>query len=235
MEKYPTSIDLLADYIKYATLCDRTEMCRKKYHVLNGIPKKNWNWRAFRFSIDYWMMEMEKGKYGDDVKRTMLELAGEFRKYLPQDENGYLAQSEIHSRFNEREQEIEILEEAVQKLAKAPKVLLRLADIYYEEGRLEETLSILHRCEVDSLETQMGVSQGYLYYLDGLCQSNILMREISEDGQMERDVLNKTVMKIYDNLRLAKKSLGKAYNIQVEWKFLVTMLEVKTKIEYPYY
>lgn len=233
--KYPASVDLLADYIKYGAACDRIEECEKYYCILNEIPKTNWNWRAFRFSIDYLMIKLEKGDFGSELKQTMLVLADEFRQYLPNDENSYLAQAEIYSRFNEREREIASLEEAVAKIAKAPKSLLRLSDIYYEDGRFEEALIALHRCELDSLEAQMGVSQGYLYYLDGLCQSNILMRELADDNQMEKDVIREKVIKIYDNLRLSKKSLDKSFNIQTEWKFLVTMLEVKTKIEYPYY
>ena len=64
----------------------------------------------------------------------MLSLAEEFRRYIPDDENGYLVQSEVHSRFNEKELEIAILEEAVAKLPRASKSLLRLADIYYRRS-----------------------------------------------------------------------------------------------------
>lgn len=235
LKKYPSSVDLLADYIKYGTVCDRPDKCREYYNILAGISKNNWNWRAFRFSIDYLMTELEKGNYGDEIKKEMLTLADEFRQYIPNDENGYLAQAEIHNKFNERELEISILEEAIAKIAKAPKSLLRLADIYYSSGRLEETLNLLHRCEWDSLEPQMGVSQGYIYYLDGLCQSNILMRELAEENQIERDLLRKKVTEIYDNLRIARKSMeNEHYNLRKEWKFLVTLLEAKTKIDYPY-
>lgn len=115
------------------------------------------------------------------MKQTMLSLAEEFRRYIPDDENGYLAHSEVHSRFNEKELEITILEEAVAKLPRASKSLLRRADIYYIQGRVEEAL------------------------------------------------------KIYDSLKRAKKSLDHSFNLQNEWKFLVNMLEVKVKIEYPYY
>ena len=80
----------------------------------------------------------------------------------------------------------------------------------------------------------MGVSQGYLYYLDGLCQSNILLREL-DNVQIERDAIREKALKIYDSLKIAKKSLDHSFNLQNEWKFLVNMLEVKTKVEYPYY
>lgn len=232
--KYPTSVDLLADYIKYGVACDRIEDCRRYYDALNQISKDNWNWRAFRFSIDYLMMEMEKDNNGNEMKQKMLALASEFRQYIPDDENGFLVQAEIHNKFNERDLEIAILEEAIAKIPKAPKSLLKLADIYYSQGRLEETLNALHRCELDSLEAQMGVSQGYLYYLDGLCQTNILLRELTEGNQMERDIIREKVLGIYDNLKIAKKSLKDSFVLQTEWKFLVSMLEVKTKIEYPY-
>ena len=236
LSKYPTSVDLLADYIKYGTACDRSDKCGKYYDVLSGIPKNNWNWRAFRFSIDYLITELERGNSGDEIKQSALTLSSEFRQYLPHDENGYLAQAEIHNKFNERELEIGILEEAIAKIARAPKSLLRLADIYYSDGRLEETLDLLRRCECDSLEPQVGVSQGYLYYLDGLCQSNILMKKLDQEGQVDQDVIREIVMGIYDNLKVAKKSLEKEhYGLRKEWKFLVTLLEAKTKIEYPYY
>lgn len=235
LNKYPTSVDLLADYIKYGTACDRLDKCRKYYNVLAGISKNNWNWRAFRFSIDYLMTELERGNCGDEIKQSALTLSSEFRQYLPYDENGYLAQAEIHNKFNERELEIAILQEAITKISKAPKSLLRLADIYYSDGRLEETLDLLHRCERDSLEPQVGVSQGYLYYLDGLCQSNILMKKLDEEEQVDRNWIQDKVMKIYDNMKIAKKTFkDERYSLLKEWKFLVTLLEAKTKIDYPY-
>ncbi len=234
LDKYPISVDLLADYIKYGVVCNRIENCRRYYSTLDRIPKSNWNWRAFRFSIDYLMVEMEREICGSEIKQTMLSLAEEFRRYIPDDENGYLVQAEVHSRFNEKELEIAILEEAVAKLPRASKSLLRLADIYYMQGRVEEALSSLCRCELDSLEPQMGVSQGYLYYLDGLCQSNILLREL-DNVQIERDAIREKELKIYDSLKIAKKSLDHSFNLQNEWKFLVNMLEVKTKVEYRYY
>lgn len=235
LNKYPTSVDLLADYIKYGIVCNRLDKCEEYYNILIGISKKIWNWRAFRFSIDYLMTELEKGNCGDEIKQAMLALASEFRQYLPHDENGYLAQAEIHNIFNERELEISVLEEAIAKITRAPKSLLRLADIYYSDGRLEETLNLLHRCERDSLEPQMGVSQGYLYYLDGLCQSNILMKELDK-REVDREVIRDKVMEIYNNLRIAWKILKDEHNnLLNEWKFLVALLETKTRIEYPYY
>lgn len=236
LNKYPTSVDLLADYIKYGTACDRLDKCREYYNVLTEISKDNWNWRAFSFSIDYLMTELERGNSGNEIKQSALTLSSEFRQYLPHDENGYLAQAEIHNKFNERELEIAILEEAISKIAKAPKALLRLADIYYSDGRLEETLNLLHRCERDSLEPQMGVSQGYLYYLDGLCQSNILMKELDKEDHMDCEKVRNKVMEIYDNMKIAKKTLkDEHYGLLKEWRFLIILLESKTKIEYPYY
>lgn len=182
------------------------------------------------------MTELERGSSGDEIKQSAITLSSEFRQYLPYDENGYLSQAEIHNKFNERELEIDILEEAIAKIVKAPKSLLRLADIYYSEGRLEEALDLLHRCERDSLEPQMGVSQGYLYYLDGLCQSNILMKELDKENQENWEVFRDRVMEIYDNMKIARKILKNEHNsLFDEWKFLITLLETKTKIEYPYY
>lgn len=236
LNKYPTSVDLLADYIKYGMVCDRLDRCKEYYNVLAEIPKNNWNWRAFRFSIDYLMTELDRANRGNEIKQAALTLSGEFRQYLPHDENGYLAQAEIHKKFNERELEIAILEEAISKIAKAPKSLLRLADIYYSDGRLEEALNLLQRCEKDSLEPQMGVNQGYLYYLDGLCKSNILMTELDREDQVDREKIRNKVVKIYDNMKIARKILKDEHNGLIdEWKFIITLLEIKTKIEYPYY
>lgn len=236
LSRYPKSVDLLADYIKYGTVCDRLEKCREYYNVLVGISKSNWNWRAFRFSIDYLMTELERGNNGDEIKKLVLALSGEFRQYLPHDENGYLVQAELHNKFNERELEISILEEAIAKIVKAPKSLLRLADIYYSEGELEKALDLIHRCERDSLEPQAGVNQGYLYYLDGLCQSNILINEMNKEDQVEIEVFRSKVIEIYDNMKIARKILKDEHSSLLdEWKFLITLLETKTRIEYPYY
>lgn len=236
LHKYPKSVDLLADYISYGTACDRSERCREYYQTLAGISKTNWNWRAFRFSIDYLMISLETGSTGEEIKQSALTLSEEFRQYLPHDENGYLAQAEIYHKFNERDLEITILEEAVANITRAPKSLLRLADIYFSEGRLEDALALLQRCERDSLETQMGINQGYLYFLDGLCRSNILMKELDKEEQTDREEIRGKVMEIYDNLKIARKILKSTHDsLSDEWRILITLLETKTKIDYPYY
>jgi hypothetical protein len=52
LAKYPYSIDLLADYLKYCVNVN-IQKGREYAERLNSIDKTKWNWRAFRFSCEY--------------------------------------------------------------------------------------------------------------------------------------------------------------------------------------
>lgn len=61
------------------------------------------------------------------------------------------------------------------------------------------------------------------------------MKDLGVEGQVDQKVIRDKVMKIYDNMKIARKTLkDEHYNLLSEWKFLITLLETKTKIEYPY-
>lgn len=235
LEKYPKSFDLLADYLQYGSEYGEAEKCKKCHESLMNIPKENWTWRAFYFLIEYLLEEREKGADYLGYKEELLDLADKFCRYIPDDENGYVVKASIYEKYNDKVSAIAVLEEAANNFAKAPKALLRLADGYFQQGRLKDALQAVKRCERDSIELQVGVNQGYLYYLDGICQVSLLLKDMEENSELDREAISCKTLPIYESFRIAKLSIGEdASNMLAELKFMIKMVEIKTKTEYPY-
>ncbi len=95
---YPSSVDLLADFIQYGVQCGREEECEKYFQKLQTIPKELWSWRGFDFSIDYLQNKLERMNSKEEytsIRKDMLNLVASFREYMPFDERSYLAESYI--------------------------------------------------------------------------------------------------------------------------------------------
>lgn len=174
---YPRSMDLLADYLQYGPNCQRHEKCERCCRVLRNIPKDQWTGRAFYFMVSYLLNSIERVENIDisQIKEETTCLVKEFQNYYPTDENGYLAELMVYEIFGEKriQEKQMILQNALEKVKRAPKISLRLADMYYENMQLQDALIILKRCRHDSIEHQMSVNQGYLYYLEALCQLSL--------------------------------------------------------------
>ena len=54
LQKFPLSVDLLADVIKYSSDAGDKKNADKHYAILKEkVPFHRWNWRAFTFVFDY--------------------------------------------------------------------------------------------------------------------------------------------------------------------------------------
>ena len=84
LNRYPYCIDLLADYLNYGMQCDRKESCNEAYEKLI-LKKDDWNWRAYRFAIDYLINLTSIDCDSRDDK--ILSLITDFQNKLPDDED----------------------------------------------------------------------------------------------------------------------------------------------------
>lgn len=173
---YPTSVDLLADFIQYGMQCNKEAECEKYFQKLESIPKELWTWRGFDFSLDYLQFKLERMAQNDEytnIRKKMNQLVEDFRKYMPYDERSYLAESHI---YKNTEQEITILEMAMSDLSACPKCTLRYADLKFERGEYIKALDSIENCII-SLQTQPGINEGYAYFLSGLCKTSLIHKD----------------------------------------------------------
>ncbi len=179
LEKYPYNVDLLADNLKYGMKCGHNQRCKEIYNILVS-KKENWNWRAYRFIIDYLvdLTSIESFTQESDI----ISLISDFQTNLPDEEDAYLVEAEYLKSKNEISKStnsnkrtfISVLEYATSNespVKRTPKCDLKLADYYYTNGtNIEKAIQLLERCKKDSIEVQRSVNRSYVYLLSSLCK-----------------------------------------------------------------
>ena len=179
---YPASVDLLADYLKYGTEDGRWEVCSKCYDTLQSLGMDSWNWRAYSFSIDY-LLEMRERTLcsveRDGLRSKVLDLAKRFVAKQKSD-LAYFDLANVHRMLNEKTAEETILKRATDSNHFFPRCSLRLADIAISRGDYPLALKRLKVCQV-ALKPQADINPSYVYGLNALCKSSLLIGQILED------------------------------------------------------
>lgn len=179
LKYYPFNVDLLADYLKYGMKCNRKEECQRAYQNFS-TRKTSWNWRAYKFAIDY-LLELSNID-STDRSEIVVSLIVDFQANLPEEEDAYLVEAEyLQNKKNEDNQLsnhtfVSVLQYATSDCSpvrRTPKCDLMLADYYYTNGiNIEKALELLERCKKDSVEVQRSVNRNYVYLLSALCKIN---------------------------------------------------------------
>jgi len=149
LEKYTTDVDLLSDFLLYATSSSKIEhyeLCEEKYDLLK-TRHLLWNWRAYDFSIEYLLDKLDRGR-GDieEIKKECLSLAQKYQADVPTNELAYIAEARIYSIFREHENEIKALEKAYAKDdIRLVRVCVCLARIYLEQKKPNEAIECMAR------------------------------------------------------------------------------------------
>lgn len=211
LTRYPGDMDLLADFLYYGIASGETEQCKEYYQQLQQFPKKEWNWRAFTFTIKFFsgLLKSEKDSSKKDrIKNEILELAREFKNYYSDQEKSYLAMSEVYQMLNDRKAERGELEKAVKKFTSVQSCALRLADLYFEKGYLDKTIELLNKCICNVVNPQPSISEGYSYLLLAICKMQQLYKDGTQDPILNKDeVTKKCVKDIYLYYEAARISL----------------------------
>jgi tetratricopeptide (TPR) repeat protein len=149
LKKYSTHVDLLSDFLLYATRSSKDEhyeLCEEKYEQLK-TKRSRWNWRAYDFSIEYLLNKLDRGR-GDDeeLKAECLELAWEFQANVPENEIGYIDEAAIYSTFREYDKEINALIKAYDRDdILIVRVGISLMQIYVKQKKPEMAMKCMER------------------------------------------------------------------------------------------
>ena len=119
LNHYPRNVDLLSDYILYGKDCEKWDECKVRFNTLLKIPMHRWSWRGFSFSIGY-LIDLFDQKISEEEEKTntrlMNEIAENFVKYFPNDENSRISMSDVHKFCGCIEQGVNVLKDALDKL-----------------------------------------------------------------------------------------------------------------------
>lgn len=238
LKKHPYCIDLLADYLNYGMQCDKKEICNDMYDKLIS-KKSDWNWRAYRFAIDYLISLSDVDCVNRDEE--IFSLITEFQNKLPDDEDAYLIQAEFLSKKCENEKKenesepafVSILVYATSDkspVRRTPKCDLRLADYYYNNGSdIEKAIQLLERCKKNSVEVQPSVNRSYVYLLSALCRMTQFYSNSINDSWEE---IERLAMDVYKNYHIA--SLNRMDMRVHNCRNLIESFVRETGIPYPY-
>lgn len=224
LDQHTHNVDLLADYLEYGTTCGKMENCRIYYERLCKIPKRRWTWRGFDFSVDYLMYMAEQTESEEELDSKINEMLGItqiYRKYKPDLEGSYQVEAGIYHFINEIEKEIEILKSALNKVKVCPKCCLRLADLYFERGEINQAMDILRRAQRDSIRPQWTISTGYVYFLTALCLATLIHENEWFNNRLR-------IRELYQFFRLAKKTLSQDSGYLTMLEQQINIFEVKT-------
>lgn len=181
LNHYGESQDLLADFLAYASKCDRMDEAQACYDKLMGMDRSSLNWRAFDFSIDY--LSAKLLKTSDKAERQSIndridELLREYQHYHSKDEKAYLAQYMVSVSRNQKNA-IKVLQEKIaRKEFPAPRCTLKLAEHFFEIGRYKEAEEYIKDGKRLVTSTELAVEPGSIYTIAALCG----MCRIYEDG-----------------------------------------------------
>ena len=238
LKNYPYNIDLLADYLKYGMKCGLIEECQEAFLRLN-TRKSRWNWRAYKFAIDY-LIELTSMDL-TDRSQTIEELISDFQKYLPDEEDAYLVEAEYLQDINacndeedaSRSTYVSILQFATSEkspVKRTPKCDLKLADYYYENGtNIEKAIELLERCKKDSVEIQRSVNRNYVYLLLALCK---MTQYYELKDKISIEDLELLVGSVYHHYHIA--ALGMSDSRVRDCKKLIESFIRETRVPYPY-
>ncbi len=184
LHSFPKNIDLLADWIQYGTkLGDMVKLRDDPLQRLLSIDKVYWNWRAFDFTVDFYL--------ADGMYEKAEQLARDFMEYMPYEERAYYSMAEVYMKRYAKEdgtqKTIEVLQRALDKGINCPMCANRLAEILSDCGRLEEALEASHRAVQELSQEQPSVNYGYVFYRRALIQDRLAYKWWREN-QRERAV-----------------------------------------------
>lgn len=234
LEESNVAIDLLADYIRYGISCGRYVDCEEYYNRLKKIPKKQWNWRAFSFSIDYLLDGINHtidAKKRNGLKRTALKLSDEFISIIGTDQ-AYFDKAQVVKIFGKDTNETEesILQQGLNSLKVAPKCALRMSDIFFERGDYKEASELIKRCWINAFKTQPDINGSYSFLLSALSKtSRLFVENIDNDFSDSKSI----VLDIYKDFNTAFES-GLPEMYKGSANTAIKIIAAQTNFDYPY-
>lgn len=237
LKAYSDSTDLLADYLQYGMSCRRFEECSLYYKRLAAITKDRWNWRAYVFSIDYMLTSLQQ-KHGEFIFDEVYSVAKEFSEQPYTDEEALFTLSRVFHEFGKFNDEVRVLNEALDKYVVAPKSALRLSDIYFERGEYKKAIPLLNRAIANAVRPQLPINISYCYLLLAMCKIALLFNEDKEFVNRisaDREGIEKRTAEIFEHAHTASQMGGLNDTLLLNLRQMIKLLELRFEVKNPYW
>ena len=201
LKRFPKNVDLLADYLHYGINCGLEKETQKAYLALKKIPMKKYTWRGFAFMVDYLQYLIDMTDSDENISKyesEIFKIIEEFKKAKPYSEEPYRAEADVYESLNMGDKAVEVLETALESIEVCPKCALKYADIMLETGDYKKALLATEKGKKYSNQPQASVSEGYIYFLSGLCVIALVSKE-------DRPFTEEEVEGIYSDFNLSLK------------------------------
>lgn len=230
-ENFPLSADLLADTILYGKESGQHEVCERALSNLLLLDKESWGWRAYSFTIDYFLdkvTRLPKGASRNKQKKDIHKLADEFIAFSLREpdakDRAYCKKAEVIKVIGgEGNQEQYLL--AGSKDSSAPQCSLRLADMMFERGNYTKVLEYLQKCKYAVNDPQPDINPAYVYLLYALSKTSKLMIDTPDGNYTEKKA---EIEEIYRDFHTAMKSFSINQTYENAAKRTIKMLEIQT-------
>ncbi|MBR0340922.1 MAG: hypothetical protein IJH64_01460 [Oscillospiraceae bacterium] len=234
-ENYPFSSDLLADTVLYGKENGQHKVCESALSSLSLVDKESWGWRAYSFTIDYYLdkvTRLPKGASRNKLKKEIHRLADEFIDYSQRDsgaiDRAYCKKAEVIQEIGGEGDQEKYLLEGCQKDSSAPQCSLRLADIMFKRGNYEKVLEYLQNCKRAVNHPQPDISPEYVYLLYAMSKTSKLMIDTPDGNYSEKRA---EIEAIYRDFHTAMKSFTINRTYENAAKKTIRMLEIQTGVK----
>ena len=234
LQMNPFSVDLLADAIRYGIDCNREETCAAHVETLESIPYALWNWRAFSFSIDYYLDRLNRVCTKNDINRVKnkaISLANRFIQNIGNDQ-AYYDKSVVMQTFKvgDLNSQKAVLKQGMDTLLNAaPKCGLRYADLLFDEGDYSGAAEALDTCCLNVFKPQPDINSSYSYLLRALSMASNLFIKNKSDFSQEEDTILLIYRDIHTSLESGLNGVYKDTAVTV-----VRVINAQTSVDYPY-
>ncbi len=229
---FPRDVDLLADWIQYGTKIGNIDAVeREPLKELLKIDKTQWSWRAFDFTVDFYLAA---GRFQDAER-----LAEQFMQYCPYEERAYYCKAEVYQQAyageNGMNKAIDVLQSALDKNINCPMCANKLADIFSDCGQLQDALAAANRAIRELAQEQASTNYGYAVYRRALIQDRMAF-QLGTDKPEGQRMAGKAMIDYQIAIASHRLSLTTQRQAGVRYSMLETyfkMEEDKTREENP--
>lgn len=181
----PYDTNLLADTILYGMESGQYRECEKALARLLRIDKPVWGWRAYSFTIDYYMDKLKRlprGKKWNELRDKTLDLVEEYVSYANQHpdeaaDKAYFRKALALKELGAEADYERILVKGRDLTMVGSQCALRLADMCFDSGRYSDALENLKKCVASVLRVQPDVNPSYVYLLNAMAKTAIIIRD----------------------------------------------------------
>lgn len=230
---YPYSPDLLADMILYGTESGQHVVSEKAYSNLMRLEKTSWGWRAYSFTIDYYLDKVKRlpeGKAREKLKEKIFSLVEEFTsfgKLYPEEaaDRAFSCKASVINELGGDETQEEVLRAGCAVINPAPQCALHLADIVFNRGEYGNALSFLNQCILAVQKAQPDISRSYVYLLCAMAKTSKLISETPSGDYSEKEFEIESIYRDFHSA-LAEHDINPLYEKAA--KRTIKVLEVQT-------